>query len=321
MLNKKMRRVALCIVVLILAAGAAACGSGARTASDGAYEPRWNGAQGGGASPGATPSAVPGMVQPQMLTVGESIERAGRLVLAEHDSPDSAYGSTNERTRHIIRRVTFELESEYFHSAVQSLRGIPISFDGYIESETLTTTHSPRLTLVMRVPSANFELALEAIEGVDGIEIMHRHQSAEDVTDQFYDLAAGLETRRIEEERVLALIEEADAIAERLALESRLSNVRQIIESYLSQLDRMAGQIAYSTITVTLLCTEREEPAAAPTLGERIGGAFGDSVDGTVGALQGIIIFLVSVALPAALLAIFGGLVWLVVRKVRRKLA
>jgi len=219
--------------------------------------------------------------------------------------------------RHVIQRANMELESDRFDDTVSALRQITPSVDGYVESEMLTNLGWPRFTIVLRVPAAHFEAVLHQIGSL--ADVRSRNQWADDVTDQFYNLAGNLETRRIEEERILALIGQATDIHELLALESRLSNVRHAIESYLSQLNQMAGQIAYSTINVTLTCTAVPPVAAAPTLGERIGGAFGDSVDGTVRALQNFVIFLAGALIPLVLLGLLGTAAFLIIKNVRRR--
>jgi hypothetical protein len=222
-----------------------------------------------------------------------------------------------EDTRHVIQRANLELLSEHFNDTVSALRRIAPDIDGYIESEMLTLTGTPRFTIVLRVPSSRFDDVLRHIETLATVRT--QNQWAEDVTDHFFDMAAHVATRRIEEERILALIAQATDIHELLALESRLSSVRQTIESYLTQLNQMAGQIEYSTIIVTLTCSAQPVITANATLGERIGGAFGDSVDSTVRVLQNIVVFFAGALIPLLVAGLIGLLVWRVVKGVRRK--
>jgi len=225
--------------------------------------------------------------------------------------------------RHLIQTASVEMETEDFDDTVATLRQLPDDVGGYIESEMLTTRGQRRFTIVMRVPAASFDSVLAYTQTL--ADVRSTNQRAEDVTDRFYDLAGNLETRRIEEERLLALIEEAEDIHEILMLESRLSNTRQTIESYLASLNRMAGQIAFSTITVTLIDVYQAEVVAyaSPTLGNRIGGAFGDSVDGVSMGAQNLVVFLAGAIIPLAIFGVFAfavyKLVRYIVRRVRRK--
>jgi len=211
--------------------------------------------------------------------------------------------------RHVIQNASVEMEtgmeSEDFDRAVADLRHNILCENGYIESEMLTNHGRRMFSIVLRVPAAQFEDTLAAVHAV--ADVRSTNSQARDVTDEFYDMAGNLATRRIEEERILALIDEAENIHDLLALETRLSNTRQSIERYNSRLNTMAGQIAFSTIAVTLFdMYEEEEPVpAAFTFGERLGGAFGDSVDGTLNTLQNIVVFFAGAFFPLMILAVF----------------
>ena len=220
-------------------------------------------------------------------------------------SPPGQAVAYNHVVRHLIQTAHATMETEEFDAAVSDLRNLVQGLDGYVESEMLTTHRGNSFTIVMRVPAPRFDYALERLPEIAEIRSLSRH--AEDVTAQFYDLMGNLETRRIEEERILALIDEANNVTDLLALETRLSNTRMIIETYLAQLESMTSRIAFSTINVTLFDTYREEIVTiAPTLGNRIGGAFGNSVDGVVSGTQNIIVFLAAVILPGAILGVIG---------------
>ena len=223
--------------------------------------------------------------------------------------------------RHIIQTANVELDAVYFYEVVDKLRQIAPSVNGYISSEMLTA-HSrpgrPRFTIVLRVPAASFDTVLRQVEGL--ADVRSSSQQAQDVTDQFYDMIGSLEIRRLEEDRILALIEEADNVQELLALEQRLSNTRLNIEMYLSQLNNMAGQIAYSTISVTLFdMRDVEEEMLVATLGERIGGAFGDSVGGTVRMVQNVIVFMAGAIIPLTVLGLIAFAVFKIARKIARR--
>ena len=222
--------------------------------------------------------------------------------------------------RHIIQTATMQMETEYFDDTVTALRQLAPQVNGYISQERLTTHGQGMFTIVLRVPAASFDDVIRKIEQL--ATLRSTNQWAEDVTDQFYDTVGSLEIRLAEEERILELIELAETVHEILALEERLSNTRFMIEWYESRLNDWAGQIAYSTITVTLFCIAEEEYVPlAPTMGERIGGAFGDSVDGTVAAAQGFVVVMAGLVIPVMLLGVVALVIFLLVRSARRKRA
>ena len=220
--------------------------------------------------------------------------------------------------RHVIQTAIVELATEYFDDVVEQLRNLAPSVNGFVAS-SMTTAHGRRMfTIVMRVPVASFEAALGQVEAMAYVRVLN--QWAQDVTDQFYDMISSYEIRRLEEERILALIEQTENVQELLALEQRLASTRLSIEMYLSQLNNMAGQIAYSTIEVTL-SDIAEVPIIIldPTLGERVSGAFGDSIDGTVRFAQGFVVFMAGAIVPLALVGVAAAVIYIAVRVKTRK--
>jgi len=226
------------------------------------------------------------------------------------------FSHTAQRERHIIQTAWTELETEYFDDVISNLRQIPGLADGYVESEQLSRNV---FNMTMRIPAAGFQDVLFQVENL--ADVRTSGQSAEDVTDQFYDTEARLQTRRIEEERLLALIEAADNVHDLLELERRLSSTRLQIETYTAQLTNLAGRIAYSTIFVTLFDIAEEEviPIAGPTLGERIGGAFGDSVDAVITAGQNFVIFMAGMIIPVLIWGAIAFVVFMLVKRIVKK--
>ena len=240
------------------------------------------------------------------------------IVATDVAAPPTHNAPPEIRERHIIQTANIQLETEYFDDVVAELRQLAPAAEGYVESEMLTTHGRRMLTMVLRIPAARFDTVLNHVENL--AVVISLNQRAEDVTDQFYDLAANLETRRIEEERILVLLESAVNINDILSLESRLSSVRLVIEQHQAQLNNLAGQIAYSTIVVTLTDSYEEEPTVvAVTLGERIGGAFGDSVDGTVGAFQNLAVFLAGAVIPLIFLGLLVFIAYFIFKKAHKR--
>ena len=207
--------------------------------------------------------------------------------------------------RLIVQSASVQLETEDFDDAVAALRNIPGVFGGYTRSETLFTVfRQQQFEIVIRVPAAYFETALWQIEQIATSRSLNI--SAEDVTDHFYDMTGRLETRLIEEERILALIDQTDRLSDLLELESRLAATRLQIDRYRTSLADLASRITYSTIHVHLFDVEEAvEVITAASFGERIGGAFGKSIDGTIRVVQFVIVVLAGAVIPLAIISPF----------------
>ncbi|MCL2397624.1 MAG: DUF4349 domain-containing protein [Defluviitaleaceae bacterium] len=238
--------------------------------------------------------------------------------------------STSATNRMLIKRANINMQApaDEFDAVMYALRQVSGDFDGFIESSNMSAREAwisrnetqihRHFNITIRVPSEHFDTAKRHVESLG--RVILSDESADDVTDRFYDMAGRLETRRVEEQRVLQLIDGAVYINDLLALEDRLSQIRVQIEIYRSQMESMAGQAAFSTIHVTLSEETSVVAATTASLGGRISGAFIGSADGTANILGEIIIFLAAAVLPLAIISLltFSG-IFIVKRLIRRR--
>jgi len=308
-----MKKYIIVLTILVMLVSIAACNRGADNAeTDAFYLGEVLQSLSLGDFAPAPPAPPPPAEAPAFYAVATG--SAANYTIMVND-PDFEPAYTTQRERHIIQTAWTELETEYFDDVISDLRQIPGVASGYIESEHLSRRGRRIFNMTMRIPAARFQDVLSQVEGL--ATVRSSSEQAEDVTDQFYDTDARLQTRRIEEERLLALIEEADNVHDLLELERRLSSTRLQIETYTAQLTNLAGRIAYSTIFVTLFDIAEAEiiPIVGPTLGERIGGAFGDSVDSVLTAGQNFVIFMAGIIVP---LLIWGVIIFVAFKLVKR---
>lgn len=110
--------------------------------------------------------------------------------------------------------------------------------------------------VVLRVPSERFDEALEEVKKLGTtVEVT---TSARDVTEQYVDLSARLNTSKALEQRLLRLLEQARNVEEMLKVEEYLSRVRAEIEMYTAQLKNLERVIQYSTLYVYLEAPPKE---------------------------------------------------------------
>jgi hypothetical protein len=233
--------------------------------------------------------------------------------------------STPTAPRMMIRSADVEMSAAAanFAHIAEVLRGMPEIYGGFVEQSNAFLREGffdgiwqaqRHFTITLRVPSANFAAALESIRDIGG-DVHHISQSAQDVTGQYYDMAGRLETRLIEEARVLELIEDTPRINIRdlLVLEERLGQIRAQIEIYRGRMSDLGSRAAYSTITVSLREEIYGEEEEEDTFFMRISGAFGSSAGGTADVLQAIAIFLAGAVLPLVTAAVLCLGTWKIV--------
>ncbi|MBM7505474.1 DUF4349 domain-containing protein [Agromyces aurantiacus] len=124
-----------------------------------------------------------------------------------------------------------------------------------------TDTQQARATLVVRIPSEDFDAVLgdlRELGDVDSVQL-----DASDVTQQREDLDARIGALQASVDRLLALLQQASTTEDLIAIESALSSRQAELDSLTAQRDLLVDQVEYSTLTVELL-SEGIAPEAGP---------------------------------------------------------
>jgi hypothetical protein len=103
-------------------------------------------------------------------------------------------------------------------------------------------------TITVRVPANKYRQALEAINKLG--DMLHREESVEDVTDEFFDLQVRLKNARAMRDRLETLLKQAKNVEEALMVERELGRVAAQIERLEGRLKLLRELIAFSTITI-----------------------------------------------------------------------
>lgn len=160
--------------------------------------------------------------------------------------------------------------------AVKPMYARDAYFDGYYGDTSGYIEGEPRyLYLRIRIPQTELGGFLEITEANGNV--LSKQESAEDITLDYVDVESHKQALLAEQERLLALLEQAVDVEAMIALEQRLSDVRYQLQSYESRLRVMENQVSYSTVNLTLnevvVYTERP-PEPNPTVSQRISRGF-----------------------------------------------
>lgn len=169
--------------------------------------------------------------------------------------------------RMVIKNGELTLRVDDALAAQQQAVRIAKGLGGFVESSSGSSYERglPSASVTMRIPSKQFENALEQLAAVEGhAEIVSRSSTGDDVTAQVADIEARLKVLRGEEEQYLAILKETRKIGDVLAVKERLSQVRQEIESYDAQRKVMRDQASLSTIHATFLQRQTVGTPEAP---------------------------------------------------------
>ena len=171
----------------------------------------------------------------------------------------------------------------------------------------------------LRVPKERFEAIKADLEVLGNVTSLNT--DAKNITAQFIDNESRLTSYRIQEERLLAMLEKADTVTDMISIESRLSDIRYNIESLTSTLKNWQSQVDYSTMTISIYEVEKftETVPIQRTYWQQVGDGLKARTKG-VGEFFTNLLKWVIVNLPVlAILAIIVIAVVIIVRKRMRK--
>jgi hypothetical protein len=183
--------------------------------------------------------------------------------------------------RKVIRTGQISLVVTTYDEARAKLDALLEAAGGYVDSTQVQHYQGAvsSATLVLRIPQDAFGTLVPKLRELG--EISSESTNAEDVTDQYVDIAARLASSKTLEKRLLELAaDRSSGVEALLAVERELARVRGEIESYEGRMRQWNDQIAMSTLTLSV-STKGPAIAAVPEPGLRsqIASGFHGSID------------------------------------------
>jgi uncharacterized coiled-coil protein SlyX len=130
---------------------------------------------------------------------------------------------------------------------------------------------------VARIPAEKFEGFLDDLATLGVPEA--RHQTAQDVSEEYIDIEARIKNTKRLEDRILKLVDERSGnIREITELEQQLSRVREEIERMEGRLRYLANRTALTTVTITAREEHNFKPPETPTFATRVSASWKDSL-------------------------------------------
>ena len=201
-----------------------------------------------------------------------------------------------ESTRKTIKTATLRLQTTEFDAFVTEFERYVASTGSYMQyaniygSDYYSSRRSAEYTV--RVPAQSLESFLGGIDGM--ATVVNKTLGEEDVTLQYVDIESRLETLRIEQERLLALLEKAQDLESIILLEQRLSEVRYSIESATARLRTYDDQITYSTVRISVSEVLRVNDPVPETVGDRIRIGWSDTLYNIAMGAQDFLVWFVT---------------------------
>ncbi len=248
-------------------------------------------------------------VETGALGTGEAATEEGQ---APGAIPDGQGAQKDQRK--LIRTVNMEVETQEYDRFLATLEEAVRDAGGYIEnmesyngSSYSGSSRSRYAGMTLRIPQGRLDSFLELVS--DAGNVVRRTEGVEDVTLSYVDLESHRNALRMEQERLLELLEQAESLDDILVIEERLTDVRYQLESMESRLRTMDDQVDYSTVYLDVSEVRQLTPVEERTVWDRIEEGFGRSLGDIGNGAVEIFIWFVAhipyILLLAAAIALF----------------
>jgi Domain of unknown function (DUF4349) len=172
-------------------------------------------------------------------------------------------------------------------------------------------------SLEIKVPQDHLDPTIAALSKFG--TVISTQVKSEDVTTQIVDTEARLKNLRQQETMTQKIMERAGSVKDVLAVSQELAQVRQQIEQLDAQVKQFKGQVAFSTVTLSL-----EEAVATGTnpgdnLGLQVQDTWNRSTRSASGLMRGLFLFGIGLIPFLPFLLLIGGGTYWVQRQLNRR--
>ena len=224
--------------------------------------------------------------------------------------------------RKIIKTYDLSAETVAYDEAISSLNALVAECGGYVESSSSfdqsignkTASYRRRSTYTIRVPAEQAERFVSTVG--DMLHVTSNTSNVKDISETYYSIEAKLEELLVERDSLLDILDYADTKTDYqmwLTVKQRLSEVTQQIAVYQGQINRYDGQVAYSTVNLTVAEVVTYQNTES-SFWRRLGNAFKDGWNGFVIGLQNFIVWLAQALPVLCVLAMIPIGIFLIIR-------
>lgn len=267
--------------------------------------------------------------QSQVTESGDGAETSDqKLVDGTTDANGNKIKLVEEK---LVYRCQLDIETKNYAEDKENLMKLISEYEGIIQnsneydsddywysSDHVKTRGTKTLNLQVRIPSEKYKEFIGTV-GTIG-KVKRNSQQVDNISYDYYNTQADIEQLKIQEQRLLEMMEQAYTIEDMITVEDRLSEVQSELSKLQTKLVGLDTDVAYSYVDIELeevfeySATEVEKPGFFKRLGEEI-------VDGFKAMIQifeDIILFIVGAVPRLIPFAVFGFIVYKIVKVYRR---
>lgn len=231
----------------------------------------------------------------------------------------------------LVYRCQLDIETKNYAEDKENLLKLISEYEGIIQnsneydsddywysSDHVKTRGTKTLNLQVRIPSEKYKEFVGTV-GTIG-KVKRNSQQVDNISYDYYNTQADIEQLKIQEQRLLEMMEQAYTIEDMITVEDRLSEVQNELSKLQTKLVGLDTDVAYSYVDIELeevfeySATEVEKPGFFKRLGKEIVEGFKAMIQ----IFEDIILFIVGAVPRLIPFAVFGFIVYKIVKVYRR---
>lgn len=212
----------------------------------------------------------------------------------------SSPSSGESYEKKIVRTARLNAETKEYDTARTSLSALLTENGAYLSSSSESGSserQSRVLSLTIRVPAEKLDTFLASVG--DLLHLTRSTVESSDITLQYYDTESRLATLRAEKAALDAMLEKATTTADLIAINQRLFDVMEEIDSLQTQMNIYKDKVEDATVYLTV-CEVATFSPESESFGSRIKTSFLDGWSGFASFWASFAVWLVG-ALPTLL--------------------
>lgn len=238
------------------------------------------------------------------------------------ETANSADTENGQSSRKLIRTFNLDAETTDFDNLVTQLQQETQNLGGYVESSYVNgnsyyTENSRYASLTLRIPKDKTNDFLGTVGEM--ANVTSKSENVEDVTLTYTDLKSHVEALQAEQEQLMKLMEQAKTVEDTMSIQSRLTDVRYELESYMSQLKVYDNQVDYDTVNISIQEVKNETPTGELSIGQKMLNGLENSLRAIAESAKNLCIwFVASIPYFVILFAVIFAVVS-IIKKIRKK--
>ena len=229
----------------------------------------------------------------------------------------SAGADPAERGVKMVYTASIEMQTLEFDQAAQDIASLVESMGGYFEQKNFSNYSNGyrHASYTVRVPAEQFTDFCAQVGTL--CHVTWQNDTAEDISEQYYDTQSRLETAQIKLARLQELLKKAQNMEDIISIESAISETEYEIERLSGTVRHYDALVDYATVTLELNEVYRLSGTedAPKSFGEKLGNAF---TDGLAAVREGLEEFVIWFAYSWLGILIFAAVAFAAVKLIGR---